>query len=460
MVWYCAGELHCCRRRDDDIDPDPHILMSVQQTDASRAPTAVTLAPHLASARPACRSCGAPLQAVFADLGPMPISNAFVRPEQAAAGERFYPLRVCVCEHCWLVQTENYVAPETHFHGDYAYFSGYSETWLAHCRALAAHAVERFGLNSESRVVEVASNDGHLLQYFVERGISCLGVDPAANCAKVAWEHRRVRTEVAFFGTRTAARLFEQSGAADLIVANNVLAHVPDINDFVAGFKILLKPEGTALFEFPHVLELIRNSQFDTIYHEHYSYPSLIALKPLFARHGLDIVDVERVRTHGGSLRLYVCHAGTVGARARPVGEIEVEEVSAGLSTTKAYVAFDARVRALKRSLLTLLIELTNADKKIAGYGAPAKGNTLLNFCGIGADFLPFTVDRSTHKQGLLLPGTHIPIRPPDEIFAFKPDFVLILPWNLREEIMAQLAGIRAWGGKFIVPVPWPAVLD
>lgn len=390
----------------------------------------------------------------------MPISNAFVRPEQAEAGERFYPLKVCVCERCWLVQTENYVAPETHFHGDYAYFSGYSETWLAHCREFAAHAVERFGLTSESRVVEVASNDGHLLQYFLERGIPCLGVDPAANCAKVAWEQRRARTEVAFFGTRTAARLLDQSGAVDLIVANNVLAHVPDINDLVAGFKILLKPEGTASFEFPHLLELIRNSQFDTIYHEHYSYPSLIALKPLFTRHGLAIVDVQQLPTHGGSLRLYVRHAETVGAPGRAVGEIEADEVAAGLSAAKTYAIFDARVRALKRALLTLLIDLTNADKTVVGYGAPAKGNTLLNFCGIGADFLPFTVDRSAHKQGLLLPGTHIPIRPPEEIFAFKPDFVLILPWNLREEIMTQLAGIRDWGGKFIVPVPWPTVLD
>jgi len=435
-------------------------LIRAQQTEARRPAAAAKLEPHHAPAHPACRSCGAPLGTVFADLGPMPVSNAFVRPEQAAGGEKFYPLKVCVCERCWLVQTENHMAPETHFHDDYAYFSGYSETWLAHCRAFAAHAVERFGLNSQSRVVEIASNDGHLLQYFVHRRIPCLGVDPAANCAKVAWDEHRVRTDVAFFGTRTAARLLEQSGTADLIVANNVLAHVPDINDFVAGFKILLKPEGTASFEFPHILELIRNSQFDTIYHEHYSYPSLIALKPLFRRHGLDIVDVERLQTHGGSLRLYVRHAETAAAAGRTVSEIEAEEVAAGLTSAKAYAAFDARVHALKQALRILLIDLTHANKTVVGYGAPAKGNTLLNFCGIGTDILPFTADRSTHKQGLLLPGTHIPIRAPEEIFAFRPDFVLMLPWNLREEIMTQLAGIRAWGGKFIVPVPWPTVLD
>jgi len=410
--------------------------------------------------RPTCRSCGGPLRILLADLGLMPISNAFVRPQQAAAGEKFYPLRVCVCDACWLVQTGSHASPEIHFHDEYAYFSAYSDTWLAHCRAFVAGAVERFALDADSRVVEVASNDGYLLQYFVEHGISCFGVDPAANCAKVAWDKRRVPTEVAFFGTETAARLLNQRGAADLLIANNVLAHVPDINDFVAGFKILLGPEGTATFEVPHVLELIRNTQFDTIYHEHYSYFSLIALTPLFERHGLRIVDAERLRTHGGSLRLYVRHAGAAGSLARRVSDLETEEIAAGLNDAAAYIAFDARVRALKRSLLSLLIELVGRKKSILGYGAPAKGNTLLNYCGIGPDFLTFTVDRSTHKQGLLLPGTHIPIRNPDAIFSFKPDFVLILPWNLREEIMTQLAGIRDWGGKFIVPIPQPAILD
>src|SRR5712691_3980805 len=286
----------------------------------------------VATMLPTCRSCGAALRTVMADLGPTPISNAFVHPDNARFGERVYPLKASVCDACWLVQTENFEAPETHFHGDYAYFSAYSDTWLAHCRNFVEHAVARFALGAASRVIEVASNDGYLLQYFVQRNISCLGVDPATNCAKVAWEQRRVPTEIAFFGAHTARRLLEEGGAADLIIANNVLAHVPDVNDFIAGFKHLLKPEGTATFEFPHVLELIRNSQFDTIYHEHYSYPSLTALIPLFARHGLRIVDVDRLPTHGGSLRLYVRHADMPADVSRSVARLEAEEIADGVS--------------------------------------------------------------------------------------------------------------------------------
>jgi SAM-dependent methyltransferase len=340
------------------------------------------------------------------------------------------------------------------------YFSSFSDTWLAHARGFVERAVPRFALGVHSRVVEVASNDGYLLQYFVERGIPCVGVDPAMNCALTAWHERRVQTEIAFFGAETASRLLAQGGAADLIVANNVLAHVPNINDFVAGFKILLKPEGVITFEFPHLLEMIRNGQFDTIYHEHYSYLSYTALVPLFGRHGLSIVDVDRLQTHGGSLRLYVCHSGAREQMSESVSRIASEEIGAGLDRVETYRTFGANVRALKRSLLTLLIGLINDGKRIAGYGAPAKGNTLLNYCGIGTDFLAFTADRNTYKQGLLLPGTHIPIHPPDAIFSAKPDYVLILPWNLRDEIMAQLAGIREWGGKFIVPIPYPAILD
>jgi SAM-dependent methyltransferase len=409
---------------------------------------------------PTCRSCDAPLQIVLIDLGLTPISNAFVRPERASLSERFYPLKTYVCEACWLVQLEDYEAPDTHFHGNYMYFSSFSETWLAHARAFVDEAVQRFALGPRSRVVEVASNDGYLLQYLVERGIPCLGVDPAMNCAVTAWHERRVLTEIAFFGANTASRLVAQGGAADLIVANNVLAHVPDVNDFVAGFKSLLKPDGVATFEFPHILEMIRNNQFDTIYHEHYSYLSYIALLPLFGRHGLSIVDVDRLQTHGGSLRLYVRHSEAQERTSAAVIRLESEELDAGLDNAETYRTFGANVRALKRSLLTLLIGLINDGKRVAGYGAPAKGNTLLNYCGIGTDFLAFTADRNNYKQGLLLPGTHIPIRPPEAIFSEKPDYVLILPWNLRDEIVAQLAGIREWGGKFIVPIPRPAVLD
>jgi len=389
-----------------------------------------------------------------------PISNAFVRPELVASSEKFYPLKLYACDSCWLVQIEDHETPDIHFHGNYMYFSSFSDSWLQHARRFAGESASRFNLGPRSLVVEVGSNDGYLLQYFVEREIPCFGVDPAANCATSAWRERHVQTEISFFGKHVAERLRAKWGPADLTIANNVLAHVPHINDFVAGFKVMLKPDGVATFEFPHVLEIIRNNQFDTIYHEHYSYLSYIALAPLFARHGLSIVDVERLRTHGGSLRLYVRNIESQTPISESVRQLEREELNAGLNDRKIYQAFGERVRALKRSLVGLLIALVNDGKRIVGYGAPAKGNTLLNYCGIGVDFLPFTTDRNVFKQGLLLPGTRIPIRPPEAIFDEKPDFVLILPWNLREEITSQLAGIRAWGGKFIVPIPQPAILD
>jgi SAM-dependent methyltransferase len=406
-----------------------------------------------------CRSCGAPLTAVLVDLGMTPISNAFVRADHASFSERFYPLKSFVCDRCWLVQLEDFETPETHFHAEYVYFSSFSDSWLAHARSFVEKAVARLALGTGSRVVEVGSNDGYLLQYIVQRGIPCLGVDPAANCAKAAWELRRVPTEVAFFGSKVATRLREQGGTADLIIANNVLAHVPDINDFVAGFKILLSEQGVATFEFPHVLEMIRNVEFDTIYHEHYSYLSLLALEPLFARHGLRVVDVERLSTHGGSLRLYVAHTDRT-AVAKAVKQLRQEEVLAGLDRLATYETFGHRVRQLKRSLLRLLIELIEDGKSVAAYGAPAKGNTLLNYCGIGRDFIAFTADRNVHKQGLLLPGTRIPVLAPDEIAKRRPDYVLILPWNLREEIVAQINQIPDWTGEFIIPVPEPVVLD
>ncbi|WP_035728299.1 class I SAM-dependent methyltransferase [Bradyrhizobium murdochi] len=413
----------------------------------------------MAANPPACRSCGAPLTAVLIDLGMTPISNAFVRADQASFSERFYPLKSFVCDRCWLVQLEDFETPETHFHGEYVYFSSFSDSWLAHARAFVERAIARFALDASSRVVEVGSNDGYLLQYFVQRGIPCLGVDPAANCAKAARDLRRVPTEVAFFGSKAATRLRAEGGAADLIIANNVLAHVPDINDFVAGFKILLSEQGVATFEFPHVLEMIRNVEFDTIYHEHYSYLSLLALEPLFGRHGLQLTDVERLSTHGGSLRLYVAHAGRVVA-SEAIKQLKQEEIQAGLDRLATYEAFGHRVRQLKRSLLRLLIGLIEEGKSIAAYGAPAKGNTLLNYCGIGRDFIGFTVDRNVHKQGLLLPGTRIPVLAPDEIAKRRPDYVLILPWNLREEIVAQINQIPDWTGRFIIPVPEPLILN
>lgn len=409
---------------------------------------------------PTCRACGAHLETVFVDLGMSPISNAFVRSDRTGAAEKFYPLKSFVCDRCHLVQLEDFETPDAHFHGEYAYFSSFSEVWLAHVSGFVAQAVDRFALGASSHIVEIASNDGYLLQYFVQRGIPCLGVDPAANCARVAWEERRVPTEIAFFGTATAERLRQQGHCADLMIANNVLAHVPDINDFVAGFRMLLKDQGTAVFEFPHVLELIRNTQFDTIYHEHYSYLSLISLEPLFARHGLQVIDVDRLATHGGSLRLYVQHARSDGLQSPAVARLRNEERDSGLDRPETYMVIGEQVRALKRALLSLLIPLKEQRKTIIGYGAPAKGNTLLNYCGIGTDFLPFVVDRSVHKQGLLLPGTRIPILEPDRIFAEKPDYVLVLPWNLLDEITHQLAGIREWGGRFIVPIPKPMVLD
>jgi hypothetical protein len=413
----------------------------------------------MAANSPACRSCGASLTSVLVDLGMTPISNAFIRADHASFGERFYPLKSFVCDRCWLVQLEDFESPETHFHADYVYFSSFSDSWLAHARSFVEKAVKRLALGAKSRIVEVASNDGYLLQYFVERGIPCLGVDPAANCAKAAWDLRLVPTEVAFFSSKVAAQLRERDGTADLIIANNVLAHVPDINDFVAGFNILLAEQGVATFEFPHVLEMIRNVEFDTIYHEHYSYLSLLALEPLFERHGLRVTDVERLSTHGGSLRLYVAHAGAMSV-GDSVEHLRHEEISAGLSRLATYEAFGLRVRQLKRSLLSKLIVLLEAGKSIAAYGAPAKGNTLLNYCGIGRDFISYTVDRNVHKQGLLLPGTRIPVCAPEEIEKRRPDYVLILPWNLQEEIVAQINQFPDWKGRFIIPVPEPVILD
>ncbi len=406
-----------------------------------------------------CRACANPLSTLFVDLGLQPISNAFRTAEESTAPETFYPLRAYVCDVCKLVQLQDFTARETHFHGDYIYFSSFATSWLEHARRFVETAIPRFSLDENSQVVEIASNDGYLLQYFVERGIPSFGVDPAANCAAAA-KARGVQAVVDFFGCKTAERLRENGQGADLIVANNVLAHVPDLNDFVSGLAILLKPEGTVTAEFPHLLELIANTQFDTIYHEHYSYLSGLALMPLFARHRLKTVDVERLSTHGGSLRLYLQHESAVAAPEAAVGRLIEEECAAGLDRMETYKSFGERTKAAKRALLELLISLKDAGKTIVGYGAPAKGNTLLNYCGIGTDFLDYTVDRNPAKQGRILPGTGIPVLRPEAIYETKPDYVLVLPWNIQDEIMSEWLAIEDWGGRFITLRPELAIVS
>ncbi len=367
--------------------------------------------------------------------------------------EPFYPLRVYVCERCFLAQLEEYVSPEAIFN-EYAYFSSYADSWLQHAKHYTDLMVGRFEINAESFVVELASNDGYLLQYFVEKGIPVLGVEPAANVARAAIE-KGVPTIVKFFGERSALEMAEEGKQADLLIGNNVLAQVPDLNDFVKGMKILLKPRGVITMEFPHLIKLMEGNQFDTIYHEHFSYFSFIAVEKIFAEHGMIIFDVEELLTHGGSLRIYAKHTEDV---TKPIDERAIElkrrEERAGLTQMKAYVEFSEKVKETKRKLLDFLIEIKQRGKTIAGYGAPGKGNTLLNYCGIRTDFLDYTVDRNPYKQGKYTPGTHIPIFNPDKIKETRPDYVFILPWNFKEEIMIQLAYIKDWKGQFIVPIP------
>jgi 2-polyprenyl-3-methyl-5-hydroxy-6-metoxy-1,4-benzoquinol methylase len=407
-----------------------------------------------------CRHCGTPLSLRFADLGSTPISNDFLSPAQVKGPEPFYPLCAYVCRTCRLVQLQDFFRSDDLFREDYAYFSSMSSSWLQHAERYAAAMCDRFRFTAESRIVEVASNDGYLLQYFKARGLPVLGIEPSLSVATAAIDERQIPTIVQFFGTETAAMLKADGLAADLIAANNVLAHVPAIDDFVAGFAVLLKPEGVATFEFPHLLQLITHSQFDTIYHEHFSYLSLLAAERIMASCGLRVFDVETLTTHGGSLRLFVCLADAHHDEQPRVAQLRAEETAAGLGGDAVYMAFEERVRETKRRLLSLLIDLKRQGKRIAAYGAPAKGNTLLNYCGVGSDMIDFTVDRSPYKQGRFLPGSRLPIHAPAMIDEAKPDYVLILPWNLTEEITAQLAGIRAWGGKFIVPIPSAQVLD
>jgi hypothetical protein len=399
-----------------------------------------------------CRFCGASLDTVFADLGMTPLANSYLRPEQANAMEPFYPLRALVCGSCLLVQLEEFETPESIF-SDYAYFSSYSTSWLAHAQRYAEQMIERWGLDATSQVVELASNDGYLLQYFVARGIPVLGVEPAANVAEVA-EQKGIPTRVVFFGVETARSLATEL-RADLLVGNNVLAHVPDLNDFVGGMSVLLADEGVLTMEFPHLLRLIEDNQFDTIYHEHFSYFSFLTVRKVFEAHGLRLFDVEELPTHGGSLRIYGAHMDDeTKPESERVRELLARERAAGLGELATYRSYAERVRAEKRSVLSLLIDLKQQGNSIAGYGAPAKGNTLLNYCGVGTDFVDYTVDRNPHKQGALLPGSHIPIRPVEALEQARPDIILILPWNLRDEIVDQLAYVRQWGGRFAARVP------
>ena len=425
---------------------------SLHETDASFTATAPR-------EKGSCLFCGTKLTHTFVDLGKSPLCESYLPADRLNQMEPFYPLHVYVCSECFLVQLQEYVSGEEIF-TEYAYFSSYSDSWLAHARRYTDQMIEQLGLTRESHVVEVASNDGYLLQYFVERGIPALGVEPAANVAAVAQE-KGVPTLVKFFGRETAAQLAAEGRQADLLLGNNVLAQVPDLNDFVAGLKIALKPEGVITIEFPHLMQLVANNQYDTIYHEHFSYFSFVSAERIFAAHGLVLYDVEELPTHGGSLRIYGRHEEdeTKPRTARAMA-LKQREIDAGLLTLDYYSSFARQVEKTKWDLLSFLIDAKRRGCRIVGYGAPGKGNTLLNYCGIRTDFLDFTVDRSPYKQGRFLPGTQIPIRHPDAIREARPDYVLILPWNLKDEIARQLAYVREWGGRLVVPIPEVQILD
>ena len=400
-----------------------------------------------------CRFCGTQLKHSFADLGMSPLCESYVSEADYSKMEPFYPLHAFVCHECLLVQLDAFVSAEEIF-TEYAYFSSYADSWVEHARRYCHDMKDRLGLGPESTVVEVASNDGYLLQHFVELAVPCYGVEPAVNVAKAA-EERGVPTEVAFFGVDTATRLVAQDRGADLVLGNNVLAQVPDLNDFVAGLKILMKPGAVMTIEFPHLLRTMEGNQFDQIYHEHFCYFSLISAQRIFAHHGITLFDVEELSTHGGSLRIFGCHAEdesrSVTSRLNDLVETERR---AGLDGVDAYTSFAGTVRRTKREALRFLISAAEEGKSVAGYGAPGKGNTLLNYCGIKTDLMPFTVDRNPYKQGRFLPGSRIPIHHPDALRAARPDYVVIMPWNFREEITAQLADIGGWGGKFVVFIP------
>ncbi len=407
----------------------------------------------------ACRFCQTPLEHSFCDLGMTPLSNSYLTKEQLEKGESFFPLHAYVCAQCFLVQVKEYELPQNIF-GDYAYFSSYSDSWLKHCRQYAGQMIDKLKLDSSSQIIEIASNDGYLLQFFKEQHIPVLGIEPAANVAKVA-EQKEIPTLVKFFGSRTAQELKDQKIQADLLIGNNVLAHVPDLNDFVKGMKILLKSTGVITMEFPHLLCLAQSNQFDTIYHEHFSYFSLLTVEKVFNAQGLKIFDVDELKTHGGSLRIYAAHVEDESKQiSQHVLDVKQRERELGFEDLRSYAQFSLNVQQIKADILSFFLECKKQGKKVVGYGAPAKGNTLLNFCGIRSQFLEFTVDRSPHKQGHFLPGTHIPIYDVDAIERAKPDYLFILPWNLKEEIIEQMAFIRQWGGKFVIPIPKLEVIE
>ena len=410
------------------------------------------------TALPSCRFCAAPLRHTFVDLGMSPLCESYVPAERLNAMEPFYPLHARICERCLLVQLEVFVAADEIF-TEYAYFSSYSDSWVAHARAYVEMAIERFGLGPDSLVVELASNDGYLLQHVVERGIPALGIEPAANVA-VAAREKGIETVVEFFGRELAARLVAEGRRADLLAANNVMAHVPDLNDFVGGMEPLLAPHGVVTIEVPHLLRLVEDNQFDTIYHEHFSYFSFLTARKVLSAHGLEVFDVDELSTHGGSLRLYAQRRSSGRQAVCPSVETLLErERARGFDTLEGHAGFSARVEETKWRLLEFLIECRRQGKRVAGYGGPGKGNTLLNYCGIRTDLLEFTVDRNPYKQGQFLPGTHIPIRHPEALEHARPDFILILPWNLKEEIVAQLSYTREWGARCVVPIPEVQVL-
>lgn len=400
-----------------------------------------------------CRFCDEQLNQVFIDLGESPLSNSFIKPEMITEEERFYPLCTFVCSKCFLVQLGEFESPDKIFR-DYAYFSSFSETWLEHAKKYVEMMVMKYNFNEKSKIIEIASNDGYLLKNFKARKASVLGIEPAINVAKVA-EENGIPTITEFFGTDLAKKLVNEKNQADLLIGNNVLAHVPELNDFIKGIKIVLKFEGIATLEFPHLLQLIKNNQFDTIYHEHFSYFSLLTAEKIFSCHGLIIFDVEELPTHGGSLRIYVKHEENKSISiSNNVKRLISREEEFGLSKISTYSQFQVRIEKLKEDICSFFINAKKQNKKIVCYGAPAKGNTLLNYCKIGTDFIRYTVDRSTHKQGLYLPGTHIFIKDPENILETKPDYVVILPWNLKEEITSQISYIRKWGGKLVTLIP------
>jgi len=424
---------------------------------SSAAPT-VSQPPRAHAANFACRFCGASLHTSFVDLGMSPLCESFIGSDQLAEMEPFYPLHAYVCGKCFLVQLQEFVTPGEIF-TEYAYFSSYSTSWVEHARRYAEMMIARFKLGPASKVMEIASNDGYLLQHFVARSVPVLGIEPAANVAKVAIE-KGVPSTVRFFGRKTAAEIAAEHGRPDVLLGNNVLAHVPDINDFVGGMKVLLAPHGVITMEFPHLQRLIAENQFDTIYHEHFSYLSFVTVERIFAQHGLTLFDVEELPTHGGSLRIYGRHSENaaldVTARVHALRQREIDD---GFLSLERYRGFEEQVKTTKRKLLTFLIDAKQRGKRIAAYGAPGKGNTLLNYCGIRTDFLDFAVDANPYKHGKYTPGTRIPIFPPEKLREARPDYVLILPWNLKDEISAQAAYVRDWGGRFVVPIPEVRVL-